>query len=78
MKINDINRLYFDDFAKYAIGTRLTFVWFPKTCTITGKTLWLEYAYKRTLMFTGPGEPVYKYCWYDKNEFLIQKIKGTL
>jgi hypothetical protein len=29
-------------------------------------------------MLTGPGEPIFEYRWIEKNEFLIQRIKGTV
>jgi hypothetical protein len=35
-------------------------------------------AYEQTAMWTGPGDPVFEYRYYDKNEFLIEKIKGNV
>ena len=79
MKQVDIQNLYFlDGFLSHVIGTELKFIIWPKTCAITGKTLWLEHAYKQTAMWTGPGNSEFEYRYYDKNEFLIAKIKGIV
>jgi hypothetical protein len=29
-------------------------------------------------MWTGPGEPVFEYRWYHKDEYLIAKLKGNV
>jgi hypothetical protein len=29
-------------------------------------------------MFTGPGEPIFEYRWYDKNEYLIARLKDLI
>ena len=69
---------YPDPFKFRCIGTELKFLFLPKVCHITGKKLWLENVYKQTAMYTGPGDPVFEYRYYDKNEFLIARIKGTV
>ena len=68
----------FDPFKSRLLGTQLRFTWFPEKCEITGKRLWLTNAYRQTAMWTGPDEPVFEHRWYDKNEFLIAKIKGEV
>lgn len=68
----------YDGFKDHCIRTQLKFVMWPKKCHFTGKTVWLEHAYKQTAMWNGPGTPVYEYRWYDKDEFLIQRLKGSL
>ena len=65
-------------FRSHCIGTELKFVLFPKKCELTGKLLWLAYAYKQTAMWTGPGDPVFDYSWYDKDNFLLARIKGMI
>jgi hypothetical protein len=65
-------------FKTRCIGTELKFIFFPKRCYISNKTLWLVNAYRQTAMYTGPGDPVFEHRWYDKTEFLIAKIKGTV
>jgi hypothetical protein len=73
---------YYDDdryfFKLRCIGTNLKFVLWPKRCDISDKMLWLKHAYKQTAMYTGPGDPVFEDRWYDKNEFLLAKIKGIV
>jgi hypothetical protein len=63
-------------FNKRCIDTQLVFVLFPKKCYISGKKLWLELAYKRTALWTGPGDPILEHRYYDKTEYLIEKIKS--
>ena len=67
-----------DPFSRYCIGTQLKFVWLPKRCHFTDKLLWLKYAYVQTAMYTGPGDAIFEERWYDKNEFILEKIKGTV
>lgn len=74
--------LFYDNdnqvFKNHCIGTELKFAWTPKKCHITGKKLWLEYAYMQTGLWTGPGDPLFEYRWYDKEQFLIARIKGDV
>ena len=68
----------YDGFKDHCIGTQLKFAIFPKKCHLTGKRIWLTKAYKQTAMWTGPGDPAFEYRWYDKKEFLIARLKGTV
>lgn len=65
---------YGDPFNSKAVWA-LKFIWFPKTCGITRRMLWLEWAYEGVAVWTGPGEPVYEYRWHDKFEHLIWELK---
>jgi hypothetical protein len=56
-------------------GWQLKFAFFPKKCNLTGKTIWLETAYKGTASWHGPGEPVYETRWHDKIEHLVWQLK---
>jgi hypothetical protein len=67
-----------DIFKNYCIGTKLKFVWLPKRCHISNKSIWLKFAYRQIAMYTGPGDPVFEYRWYNKNEFLVAKLKGDV
>lgn len=67
-----------DPFKRRCVGTQLKFTLWPRWCHFTGRTLWFKNAYKQTAMITGPGDPVFEYRWYDKEEFLIAKIKGIV
>ena len=69
---------YEDPFKHRCRGTEFKFMWFPKRCYLTNKILWLEKAYKQTAMWTGPGDPVFENRYYDKNHFLLAKIKGEV
>lgn len=68
----------YDPFKHRCIGTQYKFTLWPRTCHLTGKTLWLKNVYKQTAMITGPGEPIFEYRWYDRNEFLTARLKGEL
>lgn len=70
--------LNYDGFKTHVVGTQLQFVVFPKRCHFTKKILWLEYAYKQTAMWTGPDLPVFEYRYYDKKEFLVNRLKGIV
>lgn len=50
----------------------------PRTCYYSNKFIWLQIAYKGTAMWTGPGEPVFEHRWVSKNQYLLEKIKGTI
>lgn len=67
----------YDPFKDKCVGTQLKFTFLPKKCYITGRTLFFEYAYKQTAMWTN-NEIVFEYRYYDKNEFLIAKLKGEV
>lgn len=66
-----------DPFYRRCVGWQLKFVWWPARCHITGKSLWLEYAYQGTSVLTGPGDPILEYRWHDRHEHLFWKIKGN-
>lgn len=65
-----------DEFDSHCTDTKLKFVFLPKRCQVSGKHLWLEYAYRKTSTYTGPGDPVVEHRWYDKHEYVIEKLKG--
>lgn len=56
----------------------LVFSVWPRRCYVTGKLLLFENAYRATRCYTGPGDPIYEYRWYQKNEFLILRLKGII
>lgn len=73
---------YYDEdryhFKLHCIGTYLKFVIWPRHCSISNKILCLKFVYKQTAMWSGPGDSVFEDRWYDKNEFLMARIKGIL
>ena len=60
---------------RHSIGTQLKFVFFPKRCHASGKLLWLELAYRKTAMWTGPGDAIFEHRWYSKLEYIIEQLK---
>ena len=64
-----------DYFDRHSIGTQLKFVFFPKRCHASGKLLWLELAYRKTAMWTGPGDAIFEHRWYSKLEYIIEQLK---
>lgn len=70
---NRMSLMYFYHRAQWT----LEFVWRPRRCQISRRWLWLELAYRGTVMWTGPGEPHYEYIWHDRNEHLIWTLKNA-
>lgn len=68
----------YDPWPDHCIGWQQKFVWFPKKCYYTDKSIWFERAYKGTAMWTGPGDPVFEHRWITRKEFLFAKIKGII
>lgn len=63
-----------DSFDRHVISTEYKFIFWPKPCHISNKVLWLEFAYRKTAMWTGPGEPLYEYRWYNKKDYLFYML----
>ena len=63
-----------DYFYKRCLGAELKFAWLPKTCYLTGKTIWLKKGYRMTAMWTGPDDPIFEHRWHDKIEHIIWKL----
>ena len=70
------DNLNYDGFNSHCIDTKLKFVFLPKQCHISKKVLWLEFAYRKTAMWTGPGDPIFEHRWYSKLEYIIEQLKG--
>ena len=64
-----------DWFYSRCLGWKLKFAFLPKKCILSGKTIWLEYAYVGLAMFTGPGEPIFETNWHKKDEHLLWLLK---
>jgi len=67
-----------ENFKRRCIGWEYRIPLWPRRCYYSKKLLWLKKAYLGVSMLTGPGEPIFEYRWIEKNEFLIQRIKGTI
>ena len=72
---NSNGRDYFD---RISTEPEYKFMFWPARCYFSNKLLWLTYAYKKTAMLIGPGDPVFEYRYYDKHQFLVNKIKGNV
>lgn len=55
----------------------LKFLLWPEKCELTGKRLWLRFAYKGTAVWSGPGDPAYEVRYRDKIEHLMWILKGN-
>ena len=65
-------------FHRRVVKWELKFSLFPRKCHYSKKLLWFKSAYRGMGFLTGPGDPIVEYRWIEKNEFLIQRIKGTI
>ena len=65
-------------FRIHCVGTEFKFCWLPKRCSLTGKRLWLQYVYKQTAMWTGPGDNIFEHRYYDKHEFLLARLRDEV
>ena len=65
-----------DYFWERALLRDLRFVWWPKHCYVSGKLIWLSFAYRFRRIITGPGEPVIEDRWITKVEGIIKLLKG--
>jgi len=56
---------------------RLKFLWWPKRSAITGRWLWLCYAYEGTAIYHGAYEAVFEFRYHERIEHLIWNLKGN-
>lgn len=48
------------------------FIWKkPRRCELTGKLIWLMYAYEGVVLWTGPGEPIIEFRYHKTEEHLL-------
>lgn len=66
------------DFKRHCIGTDLEFLFLPRRCCLTDKLLWLTKAYKQTAIWTGPGDNLFEYRYYNKKDFLVARLKDLV
>ena len=77
MKTADIENLY-GGFKRRCVGTEYKLAILPKRCYLSDKLIWFKFGYMQYAIWTGPGSDYYESRWYDKNEFLIAKLKGIV
>jgi hypothetical protein len=63
-------------YVSQATQWRLKFSMWPRRCSISGKRIWLEDAYRGIRTITGPGTPVIEHYWVRCDEFIIWNLKG--
>lgn len=54
------------------------FAFLPKICNVSKKRIWLTHAYRATIIWTGPGDPIEEHIWVHPHEYLILKLKGKV
>jgi hypothetical protein len=66
-------------FKQRTVGRQLKFALFPRQCHITKRIMWLEYAYCVTAMYrTDDINFSYEHRWYNKDEYLIARLKDLI
>lgn len=56
----------------------LNFAWRPRRCDRSGAIIWLTRAYRGTVMWFGPGEPIMEHRWLTKDQYILGKLRGNL
>jgi hypothetical protein len=54
---------------------RLRFLWRPRRSAITGRWLWLRFAYEGTAMWAGVGDPIFEFRYHEPIEHIIWQLK---
>jgi hypothetical protein len=62
-------------YSKMMIGTEYKFAWLPETCNLSGKRIWLKWAYRLTSIYAGPTEVRLEHIWHDKNTHIMWLLK---
>lgn len=66
-------------FKQYIKGREFKFTLYPRRCYITKRIMWLEYAYCVTAMYrTDDINFSYEHRWYNKDEYLIARLKDLI
>jgi hypothetical protein len=54
---------------------QLKFAWLPHRCSLSGRFIWLKFAYCGRKIISGPGEPVIEDYWHTTTEHMIWLLK---
>ena len=66
-------------FKRCIMGRKLKFTLIPRRCHVTKRILWLESAYRITAGYpSGFTDWLYEHRWYDKDEYLIARLKDLI
>ena len=64
-----------DHYRNKYLGADLKFAWLPETCDLSGKCIWLKWAYRLTSIYAGPTEVRLEHKWHDKNTHIMWLLK---
>jgi hypothetical protein len=67
------NPIYRDDLFRKKAEWRLRYLWWPRRCDISGRRMWLEWAYQGVLIVRGPN---YFTRYHSTVEHVIWLLKG--
>lgn len=66
-------------FKRCIVGRQLKFALLPRQCHITKRRIWLENAYCITAGYrAGDNDYLYEHRWYDKDEYLVARLKDLI
>jgi len=66
-------------FKRCVMGRKLKFTLLPRRCYITKRIMWLENAYCITAGYQqGNMNYLYEHRWYDKNEYIVARLKDLI
>ena len=66
-------------FKRCIMGRKLKFTLLPRRCYVTKRIIWLESAYRITAGYpVGFADWLYDHRWYDKDEYLIARLKDLI
>ena len=61
------------------VGRKLKFTLLPRRCYLTKRIMWLEKSYCITAGYrAGDMDYLYEHRWYDKDEYLIARLKDLI
>ena len=67
--------VFYNNALKRGLGSTLKFAWLPKNCNLSGKRIWLQWAYRLTSIYAGPTEVRLEHKWHDKNTHIMWLLK---
>ena len=66
-------------FKRCVMGRQLKFTLIPRRCHVTKRIMWLENAYCITSGYRqGDINWLYEHRWYDKNEYIVARLKDLI
>ena len=66
-------------FNRFVVGRQLKFTLLPRRCYISKRIMWLENVYCITAGYqTGFADWLFEHRWYDKNEYIVARLKDLI